>query len=86
MATYLVFHEVDDVDHWLKSTKRGEVFARLGVTHRTFTDPAGSKRVGVLLEIPDLAAFQEFLQSDEAAEAMKADGVHPESMLMLSGG
>jgi len=26
MATYLAFHEVDDVDHWLSSPKREEVF------------------------------------------------------------
>ncbi|MEY2455616.1 MAG: hypothetical protein QOK06_710, partial [Acidimicrobiaceae bacterium] len=24
MTTVMVFHEVDDVDHWLKSTKREE--------------------------------------------------------------
>lgn len=86
MATYLVFHEVDDVDHWLKSTKRDELFGRLGITHRTFTDPEGSKRVGLIVEIPDLAAFQELLQSEEAAEAMKHDGVHPDTLLMLSSG
>ena len=86
MATYLVFHEVDDVDHWLKSTKRDELFGRLGITHRTFHDPEGSKRVGLILEVPDLAAFRQLLQSEEGAEAMKHDGVHPDTLLMLSGG
>jgi hypothetical protein len=46
----------------------------------------GSKRIGLILEIPDVAAFQEVMQSDAAAEAMKYDGVHPETLLILSEG
>ena len=86
MATYLVTHEVDDVDHWLKSSKRGEVMSSIGVTHRTFVDPAGSNKVGLILEIPDLAAFQAMLQSEAAADAMKNDGVHPDTLLLLCEG
>ncbi len=86
MATYLAFHEVDDVQHWLSSPKREEIFAPLGITARTFHDPEGSTRVGLIVEIPDMAAFQEFMQSEEAAEAMKYDGVHPDTMLILSEG
>lgn len=33
-----------------------------------------------------MAAFQEFMQSEAAAEAMKYDGVHPETLLILSEG
>ncbi|MFH5207932.1 hypothetical protein [Antrihabitans spumae] len=84
MATYMVFHEVDDVASWLKSPKRDEVFGRLGVTYRTFVDPQGSKRVGLICEIPDMDAFQALLQSAEGGEAMKHDGVHPDTLLMLS--
>jgi len=84
MATYLVFHEVDDVDHWLSSPRREELFRPLGITMRTFSDPGGSKRVGLIAEIPDIAVFQEFMQSEVAAEAMKHDGVHPETLLVLS--
>ena len=83
MATYLAFHEVDDVDHWLKTPTRDEFFGAIGVTHRTFTDPSGSNRVGLILEIPDFGAFQEALQSPEAAEAMKTDGVHPDTLVVL---
>ena len=83
MGTYLAFHEVDDVDHWLSTPTRDEVFGRIGVTHRTFTDPNGSKRVGLILEIPDFEAFQELMQSPEAAEAMKTDGVHPDTLVVL---
>jgi hypothetical protein len=57
-----------------------------GITVRTFRDPEGSNRVGLIWEIPDMAAFQEFLQSEAAAEAMKHDGVRPETILILSEG
>ena len=86
MATYLVFHEVDDVEHWLSSPKREEVFGPMGVTARTFHDPEGSQRVGLVVEIPDLAAYQEFMQTEAATDAMKHDGVRPETLLVLSEG
>jgi hypothetical protein len=86
MATHLVFHEVDDVAHWLSSPKREEVFGPIGVTVRPFRDPQGSKRVGLILEIPDMAAFQDIMQSQAGAEAMKFDGVHPETLLTLDEG
>jgi hypothetical protein len=86
MPTYLAFHEVDDVDHWLSSPKREEVFGPLGITARTFKDPQGSKRVGMIVEIPDFAAFQEFMQTEPAAEAMKNDGVHPDTLVILAEG
>ncbi len=86
MATYLVFHEVDDVEHWLSSPKREEVFGPMGITARTFHDPEGSKRVGLVVEIPDLAAYQEFMQTEAAADAMRHDGVRPETLLVLSEG
>jgi hypothetical protein len=86
LATYLAFHEVDDVQHWLSSPKREEIFGPMGITARTFHDPEGSNRVGLIVEIPDMAAFQEFMQSAAAAEAMKYDGVHPETLLILTEG
>jgi len=86
VATYLAFHEVDDVDHWLNSPKRAEIFGPMGITARTFHDPEGSNRVGLIFEIPDMAAFQEFLQSEAGAEAMKHDGVRPETIVMLTEG
>ena len=65
---------------WLGPVER----ASLGITMRAFRDPEGSKRVGLIGEIPDMAVFQEFMQSEAAAEAMKHDGVHPETLLVLS--
>ena len=84
MATQLAFHEVDDVDHWLSSPKRQEVFGPLGIRIRTFTDPEGSKRVGLIAEIPDMAAFQELMQSQAGADAMKFDGVRSDTLLLLT--
>ena len=72
MATYLAFHEVDDVNHWLSSPKRDEVFGPLGITARTFQDPQGSKRVGMIVEIPDFAAFQ--LTKQQIGDAFRAAG------------
>ena len=86
MATYVITHEVDDVDHWLSSPKREEVFGPLGVTVRTFRDPEGSGKVALIAEIPDMDAFQEFMQSDTAADAEKYDGVKSETILVLSEG
>jgi hypothetical protein len=84
MGTLIAFHEVDDVDHWLSSPKRAEIFGALGITVRTFRDPEGSNRVGLMAEVPDMAAFQELMESDAAAEAMKFDGVRPETMVILT--
>src|SRR5438105_8029260 len=54
MATHIAFHEVEDVEHWLRSPKREEVFGPLGITMRAFRDPEVSNRVGLIAEIPDL--------------------------------
>ena len=83
MATYIGFHEVDDVGHWLQSPKRRELFGPLGVTGELFTDTAKSNRVGLVLEIPDMAAFQELLQTPDGANAMKFDGVRPETIVIF---
>ena len=84
MATYLITHEVDDVDHWLSSPKRREVLDPLGVTVRPFRDPQGSNKVGLIAEIPDLDAFNEFMQSETAAEALRHDGVRAETLVVLA--
>jgi hypothetical protein len=83
VATYLITHEVDDVDAWLASPKREEAFGSMGISIRTFADASGSNRVGLIAEIPDLKAFQAFMKSDEAANAMKHDGVRAETLLVL---
>ena len=83
MATVIAFHDVDDVDHWLNSPKRSEFFAPYGITVRTFVDPGGSKRAGVLLEVPDMATLEAAMATEAAAEAMQHDGVHADTLVML---
>ena len=83
MPTMLVFHEVDDVDHWLASPKREEFFGPMGITARAFRDPNGSNRVGLIVEVPDMSVWDEAMQTEGAADAMKHDGVRPETILAL---
>lgn len=84
MATLIGFHEVDDVEHWLASPKREEFFGPRGITVRTFRDQAGSNRVALIVEAPDLATFEAAMQTPEAAEAMQTDGVRPETLVILT--
>jgi hypothetical protein len=84
MATIIAFVEVDDVGHWLHSPKRQEIFGPIGITGQLFTDPANSNRVGLVMNVPDMETFQEAMQSQEAADAMSFDGVHVETLLILS--
>jgi hypothetical protein len=83
MISVLITHEVDDVAHWLASPVRKEVFGSLGMTVRTFVDPAKTHRVGLLVETPDMASLEKMLASPQAAEAMKTDGVRPSTIVML---
>lgn len=84
MATYVISHEVEDVERWKSMPTREEVFGPIGVTVRIFTDPQGSNRVGLLAEIPDMDAFTALIQSPEGQAAMATDGVRPETLLLLA--
>ena len=83
MITLMIVHEVDDVEHWLVSPKREELFGPLGIKVRTFRDPQGSNRIGLIVETPDLETWHEALQTDQALEAMKNDGVRGDTILEL---
>ena len=83
MPTLMVFHEVDDVEHWLASPIRREVFGPLGITMRTFVDPAKSNRVGLIVTVPDMETFEQAMESDAVAEAMRFDGVRAETLVTL---
>ncbi|MEA2536399.1 MAG: hypothetical protein QOF11_633 [Chloroflexota bacterium] len=85
MATLMILHEVDNVDHWLSSPRRMELFGPLGMSARTFVvDRDKSNRVGLIVEVPSMEAFQEALGSEAAADAMKFDGVRPETIVILT--
>lgn len=84
MATLIGYHEIDDHEHWLASPKREELLGPLGITVRTFLDAENPKRAAVLLDVPDVAAFQEAMKSEAAAEAMTYDGVHADTLVILA--
>ena len=83
MVTLMIFHEVDDVEHWLSSPKREELFGPLGIRIRTFRDPLGSNGIGLIVETPDLVTWHEALKTDRALEAMRYDGVRRDTILEL---
>ncbi len=84
MPTVLAYHDVTDVDHWLASPKREEFFGPLGITNvRTFVDPQGTNRVGLLLDVPDMDTLMAAMETEGAAEAMSHDGVQPETLVVL---
>jgi hypothetical protein len=80
MRTVLVLQEVDDVDSWLSSPRRREVFGPLGITARTFVDPQRPNRVGLVVETPSMELFQEAMESTDAVAAMRRDGVRVETV------
>ncbi len=88
MTTALIFHEVHDGATWAKAWKQGpgsrhELFGTLGIKCRTFRDPNDPNATGVLAEIPDMAKFQEMLQSVEGQRAMREDGLKVDTMRLL---
>jgi hypothetical protein len=84
MPTVIAHHDVKDKDHWLASPRREEVFGPLGVTNiRTFTDPQNPTRVAVLMDVADMDAVMDAMQTQAMADAMADDGVLPESLVIL---
>ena len=88
MTTAIIFHEVQNGAVWAKAWHKGpgsrhEMFGKLGIKCRNFRDPKDANATGLMVEIPDMAKFQEFLQSDEAKRAMQEDGLKVETMRML---
>ena len=89
MATLIVFHEVEDGQHWARSWEKGpgsrhEMFAQIGVTARSFKDPENPNSTGLILEVPDVERFQAFMASEEAKKAMGEDRLKAETMRILS--
>jgi hypothetical protein len=83
MTTVLVYHEIDDKEHWLGSPRREELLAPLGIKHRTFLDSQNEHRAAVLFEVPDMAAFQSMMAAPATAEAMAGDGVRADTVVVL---
>ena len=61
------------------------MFGPLGFTMRTFVDPTDPRRVGLIIEGPGPDTLREFLTTDAAADAMKEDGVRPDTLSLPVG-
>lgn len=84
MPSIVVHHDVDDVDHWLAQPTREQVFGSLGVTNiRTYVNAQNPTQVALTLDVPDVDALVALLGTPEGAEAMKADGVHGDTVVLL---
>ena len=89
MPTLFGFHEVEDGAHWAKAWRKGpgsrhEMFAKIGVTARTFKNPDNPNLVGVLFDVPDMKKFDSFMASDEAKKAMTEDRLKIDTLRILS--
>lgn len=88
MTTAIVFHEVSDGAVWAKAWKKGpgsrhEMFGALGIQCRNFRDPNDPNSTGLLFEIPDMAKFDELLQSAAGQKAMEEDGLKLDTLRVL---
>jgi len=88
MTMMIIFHETENGENWAKAWHKGEgsrheMFDEIGVKCRTFRDPNNHNSTGVLVEIPDMAAFENFMASAEVKKAMAEDGLKIESMRTL---
>ena len=84
-TTVAITHDVKDGDHWLAAWQgedsRHDDFARNGVANvRVFQNPEAPKKIGLLVDVADMAAFEAFLNSDEGASAKAEDGVIDKGM------
>ena len=82
MPRLIVTHEVDDVAHWLSSPKREEVFAGIAADLRTYVLQGDSNRVALSMDVTDMDALDAMMKSDAGADAMKYDGVRPDTIAM----
>ena len=83
MPKLIATHQVDDVNHWLNSPKRQEVFSSVATDIRTFVDPTRPNHVGLSMDVSDMDAFQAVMESEAGAEAMRFDGVHADTLAVL---
>ena len=89
MTTLIAFHEVEDGEIWAKAWQAGvgsrhELFAKIGVTVRTFRNPDSPDSTGLIFDVPDMEQFQTLMASDEVKKAQQEDGLKMETLRVLS--
>jgi hypothetical protein len=70
------------VDRWLASPS-GQGVWTFGHFDPNVRRPRNTNRVGLVSEIPDMDAYRGVMASEAKAEAMKTDGVRPETLVVL---
>ncbi len=88
MTTLFAFSETEDGEKWAEAWQRNEanrheMFEKIGVKCRTFRDSNNPNSSGVLFEIPDMTAFDAFMETDELEQAMAEDGLKVETLRLL---
>ncbi len=89
MTTLIVSHEAEDGNKWAAAWKKGpgsrhEMFAKIGVKARTFRDASNHNMTGVILEVPDMKKFDDFMSSAEGKKAVAEDTLKPETFRILA--
>ena len=89
MTTIIVFSETEDGENWVKAWHKGaesrhETFDKMGIKCRTFRDSNNHNSTGVLFDIPDMTAFETFLEGDEVKQTMAEDGLKLETFRKLT--
>jgi len=79
MPKLIATHEVDDVEHWLASPKREEVFGGVATNIKTFVHD--SSRVALSMDVADMEAFDAVMKSEAGVAAAKYDGVRPGTLV-----
>lgn len=83
MPRVIAMHDVDDVERWLASPKRDEIFKEVAFDMVTFVHPTEPNTVGLSANIPDLDKFLDINSSPIGQAAMKHDGVHPNTIVIM---
>ena len=83
MPRVIGMHDVDDVEHWLASPKREEIFKDVAVDMVTFVHLSEPNQVGLSANISDLEKLLEINNSPLGMSAMEHDGVRPETIVMM---
>lgn len=83
MPRVIAIHEVDDVEHWLASPKRHQIFKDVAFDIVTFVHPTDPNKVGLSARVTDIDKFLEINNGPLGAAAMEHDGVRPDTIVMM---
>lgn len=84
MPKIIATHEVENVAHWLASPKREEIFDGVATNITTYVLAGDSNLVSVSMDVADMDAFDAVMKSAAGAEAMRHDGVRPDTIALFT--